>query len=817
MAVPSHQLPPLTADAHLVSTLWLSRIVTLNQLVVCWEDREMQVVTSCLVIIVIVASLPVDSKAQAVHPLTIGDALGTHSFFKFSNVAFSPDGKWLAYTVSDNRQIQTTDTETKAKYGVLGLTMGADVYVLNVLTGQTINLTSGIAGNWRPSWSPDGHYLAFLSNRDDVGRERLWLWDAGTNSLRKISNIDVRGVGTSFEWLSGSKNLLVSFVPSTVFREARSINMPNEENQGKERSNASPSSVNLYRSERRSTNDQATPISDPWNLDYYLNDLAVIGVASGEIRTLVHGRKIAKYVVSPDGSRIAYTSPTRFERPGSQQMLFDLVTIDLATDKEHVVASDIRLNIDGAQFSWAPNGQQLSFRSGGMEERIADCYVVGADGHNKRNITNLSTNTNSQYTTDPPVWDPQGTNVYFIDAGALWRASLENGEAVEVSRIPHRQITHILSRSSDLLWTPDGGKSTVVLTHDDSEKQDGFYRVELEVGTSIRLLESGQCYTCVNHKEPVIMDRDGKEVAYFVEDAQHDSDLWIADPDFHSPRRLTHLNPQFDRYVMGAARLVEWRDLDGDLLHGALLLPANYQEGKSYPLIVWAYGGNHKSDFIDKFGFDTGPFNFQLLATRGYAVLVPDAPQHLGTPMLDLAKTILPGVNKIIEMGIADPDRLGVMGQSYGGYSTLALIVQTKRFRAAVEVDGYGDIIGAYGEMARDGTSYELDIQEQGQGLMGGTPWQSPDRYIQNSPVFFLERIETPLLIVHGTEDTAVLPFLGDEVFVDLRRLGKEVEYAKYQGEDHDPRYWRYTSQVDFCNRMIEWFDAHIKTNGHSD
>ena len=176
-----------------------------------------------------------------------------------------------------------------------------------------------------------------------------------------------------------------------------------------------------------------------------------------------------------------------------------------------------------------------------------------------------------------------------------------------------------------------------------------------------------------------------------------------------------------------------------------------------------------------------------MLATRGYAVLLPDAPQHLGTPMLDLAKTILPGVDKVISMGIADPDRLGVMGHSCGGYSVPSLIVQTVRFKSALEADGMGDLISGYGQMQRDGTAFLTSVIEQDQGLTGGTPWQFRERYIKNSPLFYFDRVETPLLIVHGGEDKAVAPFLGDQVFVALRRLGKDVKYAKYEGEDHSP------------------------------
>jgi dipeptidyl aminopeptidase/acylaminoacyl peptidase len=250
-------------------------------------------------------------------------------------------------------------------------------------------------------------------------------------------------------------------------------------------------------------------------------------------------------------------------------------------------------------------------------------------------------------------------------------------------------------------------------------------------------------------------------------------------------------------------------------VHGALLLPAGYKKGKRYPLIVWIYGGERGSDFIDSFGLSFGgPFNLQLLATRGYAILFPDSAQHLGTPMLDIAKTVLPGVDRIIEMGIADPDRLGVMGHSYGGYSTLSLIIQTKRFKAAIEADGMADLMAAYGQMGEDGAAFQTSITEQGQGLMGGTPWEFRERYIENSPIFFLDRVETPLLIAHGGDDTTVAPFLGDELFVGLRRLGKEAEYAKYRGEGHSPLEWSYANQMDFCNRMIDWFEKYLKDMG---
>jgi dipeptidyl aminopeptidase/acylaminoacyl peptidase len=264
---------------------------------------------------------------------------------------------------------------------------------------------------------------------------------------------------------------------------------------------------------------------------------------------------------------------------------------------------------------------------------------------------------------------------------------------------------------------------------------------------------------------------------------------------------------------MGESRLVHWLGDDGQKLKGTLLLPAHYKEGSRYPLIVWVYGGDSGSTHLDTFGvIGPNPLNMQLLATRGFAVLFPDAPQTLGTPMFDLAKTVLPGINEIVNLGIADPDRVGVIGHSYGGYSALSMIAQSKRFAAAIVISGLGDLIANYGGMDGTGSAYGIAIAEHGQGLMEGTPWQFRDRYIENSPFYFLDRVSTPLLIVHGDADVFVPPFLADQVFVGLRRLGREVAYAKYHGEGHDPGFWSYPNQVDYCNRLIDWFERHLKS-----
>jgi dipeptidyl aminopeptidase/acylaminoacyl peptidase len=663
-------------------------------------------------------------------------------------------------------------------------------------------------------WSPNGRYLAFLADRDGDSQLRPWIWDTTQDRLKKVSDLGVRQFG-QFGWTADSESVIVPVVPKSLSLDEYVAKVASSSgNQTITTTERTPgSTVVLYQSGSPASPSHDGAKSNAMNLDLWLRDLASIDVVTGTARIIVQRRRIGTFLLSPDGSKLAYTVPKSLERPGSQQILFDLVILTLSTKKEQLVASDIRFNYDGGQFSWSPDGQHLVFRAFGPNEDTNDCFLVSMDGTSPKNLTNFSPRA-KRVEPVPPLWGPDRGRIYFIRDGSLWCTSFGAKNAVELARVSGREISQLIPRTAGFLWTADGATSTIVVTHDDSGKQDGFYKINLADGSNARLLERQQCFTCMNLSEGGFTGsaRDEKQIIYFVEDAQHESNLWISDALFRNPRQLTRLNPQFDKYKMGEARLISWLSDDGEALHGALLLPVGFQEGKHFPLLVWVYGGGSLSNHFNQFGLEgSGTFNMQLFATRGYAVLFPDAPLRLGTPMADLGKTILPGINKVIEMGIADPERLGVIGQSFGGYSTLSLIVQTKRFKAAVEADGPGDLFGFYGEMDKSGTAYGTSVIEHGQALMGGTPWDSRDRYVENSPIFYLNRTETPLLIVHGSEDIAVASFLGDELFVALRRLGKRVDYAKYEGEDHTQLFWSYANQLDFCNRVIAWFDKYLK------
>ncbi len=769
-------------------------------------------VRNCVLALTLLASVvPTGATAQEIAPIPVETVLRAGRFPVWGRIQISPDRTMLAFAVQDPRRVVTvSQQEVFTRTGVYLGALGSDIAIADMNGGEARILTGRKGTNWEPTWSPDGKFLAFFSDREGDGQANLWLWEAATGTIRRVSNIPLRA--SRIHWLPDSRRLLVTVMPEGMTPDQYVARVESPQLQTVEEPKVTGATVRLYRSSGPANG--ATASVSGSNLNWALRDLAMIDIANGPIRRIDSGHRIHGYLLSPDGSTVMVSSGTRFAGAASQQVLFDVKTVRLPTGEERALLRDTQIGFFGLAISWSPDSSRLAYwLSSPGNENDGDYYILDADGRTPPRDVMKFARPLSFHSMAAPLWDSESRRIYFTYDNALWMASAEQGGGKELARIAGHTPVELVAQNGNQIWSPNGGRSVVVFTSELDTKKNGFYRIDLNSGEPTKLLEDNRCFACVPADPYVVVSQNGQQAVYFVSDAEHPSDIWVADADFKNPRQLTHLNPEIEKYRMGAMRVIDWLSLDGERLHGALLLPAGYETGKKYPLIVSVYGGERLSNQTVTFG-GTVPglqINPQLLTTRGYAVLLPDAPLHVGMPMVDLAKTVLPGVDKVVEMGIADPDRLGLMGHSYGGYSTLSLIVQTKRFKAAAMIDGYGDLIAHYGEFAKNGAAYGASVNEEGQGLMGGSPWQYRERYIENSPIFYLDRVETPLLIVHGSEDIGVASFLADEVFVGLRRLGKETEYAKYQGEGHVPTSWSYANYLDFCKRLIEMFDSHLK------
>src|SRR5207302_4003339 len=250
------------------------------------------------------------------------------------------------------------------------------------------------------------------------------------------------------------------------------------------------------------------------------------------------------------------------------------------------------------------------------------------------------------------------------------------------------------------------------------------------------LVRDGRIYSNVR------LSKDGTTLVFSAADGNRPADLYAADAAFRSVHRLTTTNAALANGPIANTALVPYLDADGKKLYGVLYYPVNYDAGKRYPVVFEIY----EDFFDDRFG---GTIN--VLTQNGYAVMQPSVNLEIGHPGESWVKGVTAAANKLIDMGVADGDRLGVSGTSYGGYATALLITQTTRFKAAIDLSGKVDMISFYTDSPRLGVR-NIHAPEKSQDRIGATLWEQPQKYVQHSSVMFADRIKTPLLLIHGEQ-----------------------------------------------------------------
>ena len=747
-------------------------------------------------------------------PLPVKEAINTLNLPMFTPIDLSPDGKLVAYILRDSTRKAQAKTvrspEELERRGIPRSVDFCDVWITDTATSRTQNLTQGVGTSWAPVWSPDGKYLAFYSDRD--GAPALWSWERTSATLRKASDVIVR---TRLEttiplWTPDSKKILIRVLEEgKTLNDVASLSTPASTASTSAQAKEPGSTVVLFSSSHSNGNHNKQAATVDFDPAPFTCDLAVVDRETRKTKRI--GRRIpADYFwLSPDGANVAVLIYKGRQSYKTLQNIFDLSVVSLITGEARTVVSNFGSDVL-IPVSWSPNGEYLAYMTYGPTVRN-DCWVVSVAGGEPRNVTpGEHPRFDGTLVYRGPLWDAAGENVYLLSTTSLWRASVTKRQAAQIATVANRTIRDLISHDGRTIWNAKNAESAVVLTRDEETKQEGFYQIDLGTGKYEKLLEENKNYGFVPQLRTSISS-DQRRLIYTSQSAAEPEEIWTIDADDFSLRRVTHINPIFDRYVMGEGRMIEFRTLNGQTAHGALLLPAGYTPGKRYPLIVYQYPGSPWSIYRNLFGlsqFTATVENWQFFATRGYAVLVPDVPAKPETYMSDIAAAVLPAVDKVIELGIADPERVGITGQSNGGYGVLSLIVQTNRFKAAVDRMGVGNLISHYTQMSESGQStYTGEMIRR----TGGSLWEKRDKFIENSPIFFFDRVQTPLLIIQGTEDRQVVVARSDEVFVSLRFLGKEVEYARYAGESHGVAEWTFGNQVDYLNRVIAWFDLWLK------
>ncbi len=286
-------------------------------------------------------------------------------------------------------------------------------------------------------------------------------------------------------------------------------------------------------------------------------------------------------------------------------------------------------------------------------------------------------------------------------------------------------------------------------------------------------------------------------------------DVNITDSSFKSLKRATNEGAQKDKFTWGKAELIRFKNSDGVALTASLIKPDNFDPNKKYPLMVYIY--EKLSDGVHRF-VNPSPgtsINAAFYASNGYLVLQPDIVYTIGYPGQSALKCVLPAIQATVDKGFVNEDAIGIQGHSWGGYQIAYMVTQSNRFKAAAPGALVANMTSAYSGI-RWGTGLPRQAQyEHTQSRIGGSLWEQQPRYLENSPIFRVDRVQTPILMLHNDEDDAVPWYQGIEYYLGLRRLNKEVYMFNYNGEKHGLR--QRQNQKDYTRRLQEFFDYKLK------
>ena len=351
----------------------------------------------------------------------------------------------------------------------------------------------------------------------------------------------------------------------------------------------------------------------------------------------------------------------------------------------------------------------------------------------------------------------------------------------------------------------DPEKPMFLKAHNEKTRADSYYKYELKNRKAAKQLfaENKQLSNLSKAKNTDL-------VVFTKEDFNTYPNLIATDLSFKKQTQISNAAPQQDEFYWGTAELVSWISLDGIKLEGTLHKPENFDPSKKYPMIVNFYEKSSQELLSYRMPeLHRSTIDYHLYTSNGYVVFNPDVYYKEGYPGESAFNCVMPGVAAVLAKGFIDKDKIGAQGHSWGGYQVAYLATRTNLFAAIESGAPVVNMFSAYGGI-RWGSGLNRSFQyEHTQSRIGKSIWEAPLRYLENSPLFTLDKVETPLLIMHNDDDGAVPWYQGIEYFIGLRRLGKPAWLLNYNEADHWPLKVR--DKEDFQIRMAQFFNHYLK------
>ncbi|MEP6692194.1 MAG: prolyl oligopeptidase family serine peptidase [Gemmatimonadaceae bacterium] len=484
----------------------------------------------------------------------------------------------------------------------------------------------------------------------------------------------------------------------------------------------------------------------------------------------------------------------------------DVYAVDLASGQRRVVAKKsvpLGGGFGGGANLQSPDGSKLL----GFDDGNYVVYDLG--NGSKRTITDkIATSfwdTEDDHNVVKPAiapvgWTKGGASVLLSDGWDVWMVPVDGGSAVNLTGNGKKNaIRYTRLRLDRDEKEVDLTKPQYFRAYGEWTKKEGIARVEPQ--------RAGvQTFLWDDAKVGVIKAKEADVFAYAKSTSTTFPDYYITDGSFARGTRLTDANPQQKDFAWSSgAKLVDYVSDKGDKLQAALYLPANYQQGKSYPAVVYIYEKLSQNIHAYDSPSNTEAMNIALYTSRGYAVLEPDIRYKLNDPGMSAVWSVIPALKAAVASGVVDSSRVGLQGHSWGGYQTAFLVTQTNAFKAAIAGAPLTDMVSMYLSIYWNSGGGDMAIFEASQGRFTGAWWDNWDAYYRNTPIFAAKNVTTPLIILHNDKDGAVDHMQGIEYYNTLRRMQKPVVMLEYKGENHG--LVKPANQKDYAVRMREFFD----------
>lgn len=738
--------------------------------------------TSRLSVFVLVAAftlaLPFLSAAQNQASFTAEDVLDVTNV---SVADISDDGRWIAATVASLRDRIGIDN---SRFGdpTYFAPSNVDALVIDTQTGKTQKLFTEKRQVRQLKWSPDGSRLAMLALKGETFEPMIW--ERANNRWQTVKLPPAKSAAENSEltWTPAGDQLLLTLRPDEWRKQAR------------ERFLAETKAAVVVHSSK-----EPFLAWEDLRRMAAARSLTAYDVKSGETRELIAQTKLNNYDLSEDGSLLTYQED--ITKKTDYDVIFGSENQVMAKPATGGEARTLLKSTKGITLIWSRDGRHYAYAKDG------NLFTGSVDDKEARQITGKKDEKKDGETGGKGEGEKKNEKERFSavrlsakgdwliasNKEGLWLVDAASG--VKENFLKMNEEDKEAPRYQVVEWNGPNDEDIYLTYASRTKWERGLVKYNRASKQMTDLVKDARIYS--NFR----LSKDGKTFVFSAAEGNRPADLFVADAAFKTVRRLTEANPQLKTKRLGKTELISYLDVDGTRSYGVVYYPVDYEPGKKYPTVFNIY-----EQFFD----DTFQGTINVLTNNGYAVVQPSVNLEQGFPGEAWVKGVTAAANKLIEMGVADPERLGVQGTSYGGYATNLLITQTNRFKAAINISGKVNMVSFYTDSPRLGVR-NIHAPEKSQDRIGATLWQQPQKYIAHSAIMFADRIKTPLLLMTGEQDHNVPARQAMEMYYALRRLGKEVAWVSYTNGGHGMPTSTIEEVKDYHQRIVGWYNDHLK------